>query len=94
MPWAYSDDIPLLQWAWCHEDDVVDAHAIAATAPASQLFGGGCRAAPHESLVAAASTRFAQSTADLLAERFGARAPAFRGAATTPSWTRRARDAR
>ena len=30
MPWAYSDDIPLLQWAWCHEDDVVDAHAIAA----------------------------------------------------------------
>ena len=37
MPWAYSDDIPLLQWAWCHEDDVVDAHAIAATAPASHV---------------------------------------------------------
>ena len=41
----------------------------------------GPRAAIHEGLlVAAASTRFAQSTADLLAERFGARAPAFRGA--------------
>ena len=79
MPWAYSDDIPLLQWAWCHEDDVVDAHAIAATAPASQLFDG---AEPRYTslLVAAASTRFAEPTADLLAERFGARAPAFRGA--------------
>lgn len=79
MPWAYSDDIPLLQWAWCHEDDVVDAHAIAATAPAAQLFDG---AEPRYTslLVAAASTRFAQSTTELLAERFGARAPAFRGA--------------
>ena len=79
MPWAYSDDIPLLQWAWCHEDDVVDAHAIAATAPAAQLFDG---AEPRYTslLIAAASTRFAQSTTELLAERFGARAPAFRGA--------------
>ena len=69
QPWAYSDDIPLLQWAWCHEDDVV-GRTVPPTAPAVRSRG---RAAVHEP-TNSRGVPFAQSTEDCPERR---PAPAF-----------------
>jgi len=70
LPWPYDDRIPLAQWAWCHEDDVVDAHLKSLDAPTEALFGGDETPRFRALLVAAPSTRFAEPTADLLRRRF------------------------
>ena len=75
LPWAYDARVPLVMWAWAHEDDVVDAHVAAAAADAARLFAEGDEATYAAFLVCAPSTRYAESTADLLAAHFSPAAP-------------------
>ena len=57
LPWTYDPKVPLVMWAWTHEDDVVDAHGADAlrglTAPATSA------AVPVATVTAAAASKLA-----------------------------------
>ena len=60
MPWTYDNRLPLVMFAYCHEDDVVDAHLRALDLVArSETY-----------LIAAPDTRFAEPTEELLDRHF------------------------
>ena len=80
LPWTYDPKVPLVMWAWTHEDDVVDAHVAAATVPRGQLFAEAAEPDFESLLVCAPTTRYAADTSDLLYRHFGARAPSFSAA--------------
>jgi len=69
LPWPYDPRLPLLMFDYCHEDDVVDAHLRALDSSSSS----------DTFLLAAPTTRFAESTTDLLARHFPTDPPAFLG---------------
>lgn len=69
---ASNRPLPLVFWAWTHEDDVIEAHMLAAAAPNDRLFADPKRQAYTSFLIAAPSTRFAEPTEDLLVGHFGA----------------------
>ena len=64
LPWpapTADQPLPLILWAYTHEDDVIDAHVAAATRAEAAAAGA------HEAYVIAASdTRFAEPTMELL----------------------------
>lgn len=61
---------PIPFWAWAHEDDVIEAHMLAADADAARLFAGEPEHATTF-LIAAPSTRFAEPTEGLLTSHLG-----------------------
>lgn len=69
LPWAYDEQIPFVMWAWCHEDDVIDAHirAIDCSPYLTNNFA--------TFLIAAPSTRFSESTLDLAQRHFRTQFP-------------------
>ncbi|KAJ1458868.1 Alpha/Beta hydrolase protein [Pelagophyceae sp. CCMP2097] len=71
LPWKYDKHVPLVMWAWCHEDDVVEAHVAAAVAPSKQLFEHAEEERYVSLLICAPSTRYATDTTDLLSDHFG-----------------------
>ena len=93
LPWpAPTAEAPLtmLLWAYAHEDDVIDAHVVAATRHDAAAAGA------HEAyIIAAPDTRFAEPTLELLASslrmeadstplRFGAGGAAAMGGNASP----------
>ncbi|KAJ8600969.1 hypothetical protein CTAYLR_006339 [Chrysophaeum taylorii] len=66
LPWDFDPRIPFAMWAWCHEDDVVDAHIRALDSRTLDL-----RENFQALLIAAPSTRFKEPTRDLVRRQFG-----------------------
>ena len=73
LPWSYTEDkpYPVMFWPWSHEDDVIEAHMAAVTVPDSQLFQGLAENEIASFLLAAPSTRFKESTKELLIRHYG-----------------------
>ena len=69
LPWpapSAAEPLPLILWAYTHEDDVIEAHVAAVTRPEA------ARPGSHEAyLLAAPDTRFAEPTLDLLKTALG-----------------------